>query len=97
MIISSKHPMQQWVRKVEKAGDQADYFKREMVDLSIFDGALEIIEPSNTMNNYMSFTKQKFVMTAFHEDYEHPDSRRIIGKNYPPYFMFEAKKKDQKN
>lgn len=92
MIILTKSPMQQFLKKIEDAGASANYFNSEMVSLKIFDGALTVTEPSHTITDYLLFTQHGFIMNSFNEYSDFPASRKIMGEDYPTFIIFSATK-----
>lgn len=85
------HPIRQFIEK-KKQGK--DYFKKEVVDSVLFDGAITVQEPSHTLTEYLSETFLKnFSLLKIEEGSEFPASEQIGGDNYPTYLIIVAQKK----
>lgn len=91
-IAIIKHPMQQWLQKLQEDGDWADYFISRSVKLPIFGGEYTVSEPSHTFNDYLSITNHGFRVLEFQEAGEFPASAKIMGHNYPTFFLLVAQK-----
>ncbi|MBP6912239.1 MAG: class I SAM-dependent methyltransferase [Candidatus Pacebacteria bacterium] len=85
------HPLRQFLEK-KKQGK--DYFKKEIVDSIIFDGAITVQEPSHTLMEYLGkgFSKY-FSLIDINEGAEFPAAEQIGGDNYPTYLIIVAQKK----
>ena len=85
------HPLRQFLEK-KKQGK--DYFKKEIVDSIIFDGAITVYEPSHTLMEYFSeiFIKY-FSLVKIDEGAEFPAAEQINGDIYPTYLIIVAQKK----
>lgn len=85
------HPLRQFIEK-KKQGK--DYFKKEIVDSIIFDGAITVYEPSHTLEEYLSKTFfSLFTLVSFDEGHEFPAAEQIGGDIYPTYLIITAQKK----
>jgi SAM-dependent methyltransferase len=85
------HPLRQFIEK-KKQGK--DYFKKEIVDSIIFDGAITVYEPSHTLEEYLSKKFfSLFTLVGFDEGHEFPAAEQIGGDIYPTYMIITAKKK----
>lgn len=85
------HPIRQFLekKKVEK-----DYFKKEIVDSIIFDGAITVHEPTHTMKEWLSETfLSLFTLKSLDEGAEFPAAEQIGGDIYPTYLIITAQKK----
>ena len=85
------HPIRQFLEK-KKVGK--DYFKKEIIDSVIFDGAITVYEPSHTLKEYLSETfLSLFILKGIDEGYEFPAAEQIRGDIYPTYLIITAQKK----
>lgn len=85
------HPLRQFLEK-KKQGK--DYFKKEIVDSVIFDGAITVHEPSHTLKEYLSETFFKlFTLIGIDEGAEFPAAEQVGGDIYPTYLIIVAQKK----
>lgn len=85
------HPLRQFIEK-KKQGK--DYFKKEIVDSIIFDGAITVYEPSHTLEEYLSKTFfSLFTLVGFDEGHEFPAAEQIDEEIYPTYMIITAQKK----
>lgn len=85
------HPMRQYF---EKKNTKADYFKKEIVESSIFDGTFTVLEPSHTFQEIFSKNfLSRFNLVQVEEGYEFPAAEQIDGRWYPAYLIVKAKKK----
>lgn len=85
------HPIRQFIEK-KKAGK--DYFKKEIVNSIIFDGAITVYEPSHTMKEWLSETfLSLFNLKSIDEGAEFPAAEQIGGDIYPTYLIIAAQKK----
>ena len=90
LIYLCTHPFRQYL---EKKKADADYFKQEVVQSNIFDGAVSIAEPSHTFNEYFnSGFFSKFDMIDFHESFDDV-AEKINDSNYPGFFIVKARRK----
>lgn len=85
------HPFRQFL---EKKKEKKDYFKKEIVESIIFDGAIKVYEPTHTLMEYLSdeFLK-KFSLISIKEGSDFPASEQIGGDIYPTYMIITAQKK----
>lgn len=90
-VFLTVHPIRQFLEK-KKIGK--DYFKKEIVDSIIFDGAITVYEPSHTMKEYLSETfLSLFTLISIEEGAEFPAAEQIGGDIYPTYLIITAQKK----
>ncbi len=91
IVFLTVHPLRQFLEK-KKQGK--DYFKKEVVDSIIFDGAINVHEPSHTLKEYLSETFLKlFTLIGIDEGAEFPAAEQIGGDIYPTYLIIVAQKK----
>lgn len=96
MIILTKSPMQQFLKKIEDQGEGANYFKSELVSIKIFNETLEVTEPSHTLTDYLSLVQHGFHLTHFSEHSEFPASRKLAGEDYPTFILVVGEKSHTK-
>lgn len=90
-VFLTVHPIRQFLEKKKLA---KDYFKKEIVDSIIFDGAITVYEPSHTMKEYLSETfLSLFTLISIEEGAEFPAAEQIGGDIYPTYLIITAQKK----
>lgn len=90
-VFLTVHPIRQFLEK-KKLGK--DYFKKEIVDSVIFDGAITVYEPSHTLKEYFSETfLSLFTLINIEEGAEFPAAEQIGGDNYPTYLIITARKR----
>ncbi|MBS0620203.1 MAG: class I SAM-dependent methyltransferase [Verrucomicrobia bacterium] len=86
-ICLTSHPIRQFIEK-KKYGK--DYFKKELVESTFFDGAVTVIEPSHTLNEYLSpLFFERFTLQAFEEGFD-SGAEKVNGDIYPSYFLIKA-------
>ncbi len=91
LVFLVVHPLRQFLEK-KKSGK--DYFKKEIVDSVIFDGAITVYEPSHTLKEYLSETfLSLFRLECIDEGSEFPAAEQIGGDIYPTYLIITAQKK----
>lgn len=91
LVILSKHPIRQFL---EKGESKRDYFKQEPVRSKIYEGTIELVEPSHTFSDY--FSKEffeNFELLDFIESYDFPASEQLNGDIYPTFFIVKARRK----
>ena len=89
-IYLCTHPLRQYL---EKKQADADYFRQEVVQSVIFDGAVSIAEPSHTFNEYFNADFfAKFEMIDYHESFDDV-AEKINNSNYPGFFIVKARKR----
>ena len=90
LIFLACHPMRQFM---EKKGDVKNYFVKENVESTFFDGQVTAIEPSHTFNEYLSelFFKN-FKLEMFKEGID-SSIENVNGNIYPGHFIIKAVKK----
>lgn len=94
LIYLSSHPIRQFIEKKRKG---KDYFKKEIVESVFFDGQVSVVEPSHTMNEYLSPKFfDYFTLEGYEEGYD-DGAEKVDGDIYPSYFIVKAKRKMQQN
>lgn len=85
------HPLRQFL---EKKRQGKDYYKKEIVESIIFDGAMTVYEPTHTLTEYLGkdFTNH-FNLIDLVERSDFPSSEQIGGDIYPTYLIITAQKK----
>ena len=88
-LFLASHPFRQFLEKKRKG---KDYFKKEIVETTFFNGQLTEHAPSHTLNEYLSplFFKT-FTLEAF-EEANAEGAETIDGDIYPSYFIVKAKR-----
>jgi len=85
------HPFRHFLEK-KKQGK--NYFKQEIVDSIIFDGAITVHEPSHTVADYLSDEfLRRFSLMHIREADEFPAAEQIGGDIYPTYLIIVGQKK----
>ncbi len=92
LLYLTKHPFRQFLEKKKNSGK--NYFSQELVESKIFNGAITLIEPSHTLNEYFSddFLK-KFELVHFEEASDFPSSTQVDGDVYPTFFVVKSFKR----
>lgn len=86
------HPIRQFM---EKKKNGKNYFKKEFVRSVFFGGTITAIEPSHTLQEYMSpFFFDNFVLESFEEGID-AASEKVNGDVYPGYFILQARLKNR--
>ncbi len=94
MLILTKHPLRQWTEKVRDLGHGSNYYQQDIVTSNIFDGMIQLKEPSHTMSEYFNGDLfNNFVINEYIEGSDFPASEQINGDIYPTYFLLKATKK----
>ena len=94
LLLLVTHPLRQFL---EKKGKTIDYFAKEIVRSHIFEGKIELHEPSHTFNEYLSpYFLTTFDLQYYFEREEFPGAERIDGHNYPCYCIIKAIKRGEK-
>jgi ubiquinone/menaquinone biosynthesis C-methylase UbiE len=92
LVYLTKHPLRQFLEKKKKG---KNYFKQEIVDSIIYEGLINLKEPSHTLSEYLnSNLLRKFDIVDFEEAYDFPASEQIGGDLYPTFFVMKAIRKD---
>lgn len=78
----------------EKKTENKDYFEKTEVESILFGGKLTVVEPTHTLQEYLSddFLK-KFELIDFFEKDDFYSAEKIGESNYPTYFIIIAKKR----
>lgn len=94
LLYLTKHPWMQWLEKVRDYGHGVDYYEQKIVTSNIYDGAIQLKEPSHTLGEYLNkdFFDQ-FELIDYQEATEFPASEQINGDVYPTFFIIKARKK----
>lgn len=91
LIYLSGHPIRQFIEKKRKG---KDYFQKELVESVFFDGQITAIEPSHTLNEYLSpIFFQKFILDGYEEGFD-SGAEKVDGDIFPSYFILKAHLKD---
>jgi ubiquinone/menaquinone biosynthesis C-methylase UbiE len=89
-IFLTGHPIRQFM---EKKQDGKDYFKKETVVSTFFDGKITAKEPSHTQEEYLSPSFfSRFNLFAFKEGVD-SGAEKINGDTYPSYLILGATRK----
>lgn len=89
-----KHPIQQFLEKKKHSKKEANYFKQEITKSVIYDGLIELEEPTHSMEDYLNADFfSKFELIDYRENFDFPASEQIDGDIYPSYFIITAKRK----
>lgn len=84
------HPIRQYVEKKKKG---KNYFEKEIIHSSLFDGQILVQEPSHTLSEYLSpVFFNHFVLEAFEEGIN-LGAEKIDNDVYPSYFIMKATRK----
>jgi len=87
-LLLIKHPMRQFI---EKGNSPKDYFKQELVHSTIFEGTVNLVEPSHTFMDYLSSTYlRECRLIDYYEDEDFPASPQYNKDNYACYFILTA-------
>jgi len=92
LVYLACHPIRQFK---EKKREGKDYFKKEIVESVFFNGQVSALEPSHTMNEYLS---KKFFRHFTLEGYEEgldEAAEKVDGDIYPSYFILKASHKSK--
>jgi ubiquinone/menaquinone biosynthesis C-methylase UbiE len=80
------HPLLGYVAKKNK-----DYFAQEIVEMPIFNGAIQVKEPTHTFSDYVSdFMLQNFVLVSVRES--RGVEKKFPGNVVPDFIAFKFKK-----
>ncbi len=85
------HPIYQFM---EKRKHPKDYFLKEVIDVKIFHGRIQIHEPTHTIQEYLSpYFLQHFELLNY---FEAPEDSidKVDGDIYPAFLLIKARKKD---
>lgn len=88
-IFLTGHPTRQFI---EKKKHPKDYFKKEIVESTLFGGKIIVKEPSHTMNEYLSpFFLNHFVLQDYKEGFD-AGAEKVEEDIYPIFVIFKARK-----
>ncbi|MGB0925386.1 MAG: class I SAM-dependent methyltransferase [Minisyncoccia bacterium] len=89
-----KHPIRQFLEKKKYSEKPVNYFKQEITKSVIYDGLIELAEPTHSMEDYLNadFFKN-FELIDYRENFDFPASEQIDGDIYPTYFVLTARRK----
>lgn len=84
------HPIYQFM---EKRKHPKDYFHKEIIDVKIFHGRIQIQEPTHTLEEFLSsFYLKHFELLSYNERAE--DSiDKIDGDTYPTFLLLKGRKR----
>lgn len=89
-LYLTKHPLRQFMEKKKK---EKNYFQKEMVHSTFFQGRITSLEPSHTFNEYFSpFFLRHFEILSFEEQIESA-AEMVENCIYPGFFIVKATKK----
>lgn len=84
------HPIRQFM---EKKKMNKDYFKKELVNSIIFNGALTVQEPTHTFLEYFSpYFMKHFQILSYDEVFDPSNAEMVEGSKYPAFFVIKAQK-----
>lgn len=87
LIYLACHPLRQFL---EKKRPEKNYFKKEIVTSIFFNGQITALEPSHTLNEYLSpFFFKHFILDSYEEGFD-AAAEQIGGDVYPSYFILCA-------
>jgi len=90
LIFLACHPLRQFLEKKRK---NKNYFLKEIVTSVFFDGQITALEPSHTLNEYLSpFFFQNFILESYEEGFDSA-AEKVDGDIYPSYFIIQARLK----
>lgn len=92
LIFLSSHPIRQFIEKKRKG---KNYFKKELVESTFFDGMVTVKEPSHTLNEYLSPTFFEHFVIESYEEGNDSGSEKVEGDIYPTFFIIKARLKAQ--
>ena len=93
LIYLANHPIRQFI---DKKPNGRDYFKKEIVEVTFFNGQVTAREPSHTLNEYLSPTFfQYFTLESYYEGYD-SGAEKVNGDTFPSYFIIKARFKSNK-
>ncbi len=94
IVLLSKHPLRQYLEKIQSYGHGADYYKQKIVTSNIYNGEIVLKEPSHTIGEYFNseFLKN-FELLEYQEGTDFPASEQINGDIYPTFFIIKARRK----
>ncbi|WP_323073634.1 class I SAM-dependent methyltransferase [Mycetohabitans endofungorum] len=94
LVVLTKHPLRQYLEKIDTFGHGVDYFVQQVVASRIFDGQITLYEPTRTLQAYLSPNFLRvFDLRSFHEGSEFPAAQQLNGDTYPTYFALHALKR----
>lgn len=87
-VYLTKHPLRQFLEKLQTPNAGSDYFSQQIVDSFIYNKTLHLKEPTHTLSEYFSKeVLENFELVNFVEDYDFPSSEQINGCVYPTFFI----------
>lgn len=87
LIYLSGHPIRQFIEKKRK---DKNYFQKEIIESTFFDGQVTAREPSHTLNEYLSpIFFEKFSLESYEEGFD-SGAEKVDGDIYPSYFIIKA-------
>jgi ubiquinone/menaquinone biosynthesis C-methylase UbiE len=96
-ILLTKHPLRQFLEKIDTyrdTGTPINYFEQQIVTSSIFEGKIQLREPSHTLLEYLSLAVlQKFDLVDFVEDCDAPASDQLFGLKYATFFVAKFRRR----
>jgi ubiquinone/menaquinone biosynthesis C-methylase UbiE len=92
LLFLACHPLRQFLEKKKKG---KNYFAKEIVTSIFFDGQITALEPSHTLNEYLSpFFFKYFTLEAYEEGLDSA-AEKVDGDVYPSFFIIQATLKKQ--
>lgn len=93
-VFLTKHPMQQWLEKIRDYGKGANYYTQQIVTSNIYEGTIQLQEPSHTLGEYLNkdFFRD-FEVIEFIEESDFPASEQFDKNIYPSFLLIKAVKK----
>lgn len=89
-----KHPFRQFLEKKKYSQNPVNYFKQEIIKSVIYDGLIELAEPTHTMEDYLNKDFfGNFELIDYRENFDFPASEQIDDDIYPTYFVLTARRK----
>ena len=91
LVFLTVHPLRQFFEKKTRS---KNYFKQTEVASVLFNGELSVIEPTHTLQDYLSDSfLQKFELIDYFEKDDFYSAEKIGNNNYPTYLMIIARKR----
>ena len=97
MVILCTHPFRQYAEKGDtyrnEIGYINNYFEQKIVESQIFDGSVQLREPSHTMQEYFKDSVlSRFDLQKYREAFD-PTAEKINGEIYPGFLIIRATKR----
>lgn len=90
LIYLADHPIRQFI---EKKYFGKNYFIKEVVTSTFFDGKITVKQPSHTLNEYLSpFFFKNFILEEYEEQFD-CHAEKVNGDIYPSYLIVKARLK----